>query len=210
MKKLVLFLSITVTVFVTSCRRTALFEANSLDSNAIAEKEFPSSNALGNDEVIMEWCGKYKEEEICDTTECNVNNINVCAAEITLPSISNLRPIVRPTGTNIVPNPMTISLFTQLFKMISVSTFIDTKTNNILLKFKSINPGTAGQLLLVREASYQGGNKFVSTPLQTTSTLSVSMLQTTINNPTLTNLRNTIGQMYKPLKISFTYGKVWF
>jgi hypothetical protein len=210
MKKLVLFLSITMTVFVTSCRRTALFEANSLDSNTVAAAEFPSSNAQADEEVTLKWCGSYNGDEVCDSTQCTIAKIDSCAKELKRAHAENLRPIVKPTGTNIIENPMAIGLFEQLFKMISVSTFVETKTNSIILNFKSINPGTAGQLLLVREAKYIGGNIFLSTPLQTTSTLSIGMLQTTVNNPTLANLRNTIGQMYKPLKISFTYAKVWF
>jgi hypothetical protein len=209
MKKMILFFSVAVFVFATSCTKTAVDSAVVTETKTMADA--PTSNVLAaGTKVTMEYCATYNGTTVCNAVQCTVTTTNDCTAELEKPTVANLRPIVKPTGTNIHEDPLAVSLFNQLFNKIRISQVVNTQKNTVSLLFRSISPSTSGALLLTREATYVGSNTFVSNPLQTTSTLSVSMLQTTLSNPTLSNLTNTIGQMYKPLKFTFTYDKLWF
>jgi hypothetical protein len=209
MKKMILFFAVTLSIFTFGCTKTSVSETDILETASFADAT-TSSSAQNGEMVTLEYCATYNGTTVCNTTQCTITTTNDCAAETTKPTVENLRPIVKPTGTNIHDDPLVRNLFGQLFTKIRVSQLINTQKNTISLVYRSISPSTSGAVLLVREASYVGGNKFVSNPLQTTSSLSVNMLQTTINNPTLSNLINTIAQMYKPLKFTFTYDKLWF
>jgi hypothetical protein len=209
MKKMILFFAVTLSIFTFGCTKTSLSEADILETASIVDAT-TSASAQNGEIVTLEYCATYNGSTVCNTTQCTITTTNDCAAETTKPTVENLRPIVKPTGTNIHEDPLVRNLFGELFTKIRVSQVINTQKNTISLVYKSISSGTSGVVLLVREASYVGENKFVSNPLQTTSSLSVNMLQTTVRNPTLSNLTNTIGEMYKPLKITFTYDKLWF
>jgi hypothetical protein len=209
MKKMILFFSVAVLLFATSCTKTAIDAAAVAETKSIADE--PTSNvAAVGEAVTMEYCVTYNGVRICNAVQCTVTATNDCTSELEKPTLANLRPIVKPTGTNIHEDPLAVSLFTQLFNKIRISQVVNTQKNTVSLVFRSISPSTSGAVLLIREATYAGANKFVSNPLQTTSSLSINMLQTTVNNPTLANLTITIGEMYKPLKFTFTYDKLWF
>jgi hypothetical protein len=209
MKKMILFFAVPITIFTIGCTKTSVSEIDISETTSIVDVA-TSAAAQDGDVIIIEYCASYNGIRVCNTAQCTVTTTNDCAAETTKPTIENLRPIVKPTGTNIHEDPLVRNLFGQLFTKIRVSQVVNTQKNTVSLIYRSISPSTSGAVLLVREASYVGGNKFVSNPLQTTSTLSVSMLQTTLSNPTLSNLTKTIGEMYKPLKFTFTYDKLWF
>jgi hypothetical protein len=209
MKKMILFFSVAILFFATSCTNTAVDGVVATETKTMVDT--PVSNVLAaGTTVTMEYCATYNGATVCNAVQCTVTTTNDCTSELEKPTVANLRPIVKPTGTNIHEDPLAVSLFTQLFNKIRISQVVNTQKNTVSLVFRSISPSTSGAVLLIREATYAGANKFVSNPLQTTSSLSINMLQTTVNNPTLANLTITIGEMYKPLKFTFTYDKLWF
>jgi hypothetical protein len=209
MKKMSLFFCVAMLFFATSCTKTAIEDVIIADTKTIVDASTNNVAAVG-EAVAMEYCATYNGVRVCNTVQCTVTATNDCTSELEKPTLANLRPIVKPTGTNIHEDPLAISLFTELFKNIRISQFVNTQKNTVSLVFRSISPSTSGAVLLIREATYAGSNKFVSNSLQTTSSLTINTLQTTLSNPTLSNLTKTIGEMYKPLKFTFTYDKLWF